>query len=50
MEQALEKLRAAMTFWLKQAQPGDILPFVPELGSPLSDYSLTWRRGALQQR
>jgi hypothetical protein len=31
----------AMTNWLKQAQPGDILPFAPELGPPSSGYSIT---------
>ena len=33
--------KTAMTFWLKQSQPGDILPFAPELGPPGSGYSLT---------
>jgi hypothetical protein len=28
-------------YWLKDAQPGDLLPFVPELGPP--DYAITNR-------
>jgi len=31
----------AMGYWLKDARPGDILPFAPELGPPSSGYSIT---------
>jgi hypothetical protein len=30
----------SMTSWLKTANPGDILPFTPELGPPSSKYSI----------
>jgi len=33
----------AMGYWLKDAKPGDILPFTPELGPPSSGYSITQR-------
>ncbi len=36
--------REAMSHWLASAQPGDILPFAPELGPPSSGYSITIRR------
>jgi hypothetical protein len=33
--------------WLRAARPGDLLPFVPELGPPSSGYAITYadRRG-----
>ena len=34
--------RLAMTHWLRAAGPGDLLPFVPELGPPSSGYAITW--------
>lgn len=34
--------RVAMTHWLHGAGPGDLLPFVPELGPPSSGYAITW--------
>jgi hypothetical protein len=33
--------RTAMTHWLRAAGPGDLLPFVPELGPPSSGYAIT---------
>ena len=33
---------AAMASWLRAARPGDLLPFVPELGPPSSGYAITW--------
>ena len=39
--------RSAMSEWLRAARPGDLLPFVPELGPPSSGYAITYtdRRG-----
>ena len=34
--------RSAMAHWLHAARPGDLLPFVPELGPPSSGYAITW--------
>ena len=34
--------RTAMAEWLRAAQPGDLLPFVPELGPPSSGYAITF--------
>jgi len=34
--------RSAMARWLRAARPGDLLPFVPELGPPSSGYAITW--------
>jgi len=34
--------RSAMSRWLRVARPGDLLPFVPELGPPSSGYAITW--------
>ncbi len=33
--------RSAMAAWLRAARPGDLLPFVPELGPPSSGYAIT---------
>jgi hypothetical protein len=37
--------RKGMTYWLRQAQPGDVLPFVTELGPP-GFYAVTRRNAA----
>ena len=34
--------RLAMAEWLRAARPGDLLPFVPELGPPSSGYAITY--------
>ena len=34
--------RSAMSAWLRNAGPGDVLPFVPELGPPSSAYAITY--------
>jgi hypothetical protein len=34
--------RSAMSHWLRAARPGDLLPFVPELGPPSSGYAITY--------
>jgi len=32
-----------MVEWRRAARPGDLLPFVPELGPPSSGYAITYR-------
>ena len=34
--------RSAMSEWLRTARPGDLLPFVPELGPPSAGYAITY--------
>jgi hypothetical protein len=33
---------SAMASWLSAARPGDVLPFVPELGPPSAGYAITY--------
>ncbi len=41
LENFRELWRSAMQYWRQQAQKGDVLPFVPELGPPASGYAIT---------
>lgn len=34
--------RSAMSDWVRAARPGDLLPFVPELGPPSASYAITY--------
>jgi len=42
VENFKELWRSAMQLWRQRAQPGDSLPFVPELGPPSSGYAPTY--------
>lgn len=42
--------RSAMAHWLATARPGDLLPFVPELGPPSSGYSISRPRAPGEAR
>lgn len=50
LENFQELWRAAMQHWRERAQPGDVLPFVPELGPPSSGYAVTFLNERMERQ